>query len=215
MGAFVVLAALLALLHGPLLRAAGNWLCIRTPLPRKADLIYVYAGGEFERTPHAAALFHKGIAPRVMTAGELKTDKLRALGLRYTDADVNARVLMKHGVPENRIIRVNTGASTWDETRILHDYMKQRRLHSAILVTSNFHTRRVRMTACVVFRGENVRLYYEPAPRPITNLGNWWKTEEDLITVNNEYLKLLFYFMNYRLGARRQFATRHPEAEAR
>ena len=192
LGACAAAVILLLALHGPVLRAAGAWLCVRTPMPRRADIIYVYAGGEYERDPYAAALFKKGVAPRVMTAGHLKHDKLAALGLDYTDAEVNTRVLQRHGVPRNRIVRVDHGASTWDETKELHSYMKQRGLRSAVLVTSNFHTRRVRMAA----------------PSPVTNLDAWWKSEEDLITVNDEYLKLLFYFLNYRLGNGHEYPSR-------
>jgi len=213
-GACLALGLVFVLLHAPLLRWAGNRLDIGGAPPRRADIIYVFAGGENERPQQAAALFKQGRAPRVMTAGGLKTDKLVALGIHLTEAQVNAKVLERNGVPADRIIQFERSASTWDEANVLRDYMQKHKLRSAILVTSNFHTRRTRLAARAAFRGYHADLYYISAPHPITDLANWWKNEEDLITVSTEYLKYVFYFINYSLGLKRTHATKHPEAEA-
>lgn len=214
LGVCAALALLFLLLHAPLLRWAGNRLDIGGAPPARADIIYVFAGGENERPRQAAALFKQGRAPRVMTAGGLKTDKLVALGIHLTEAQVNAKVLERNGVPADRIIQFQRSASTWDEANVLRTYMQEHKLHSAILVTSNFHTRRTRLAARAAFRGYDADLYYISAPQPITDLDNWWKNEEDLITVSTEYLKYGFYFINYGLGFKRTHATKHPEAEA-
>lgn len=183
----------------PLLRAAGRWLDIAgAETPPRAGLIYVYAGGEAERPQYAAGLFKSGVAPRLMTAGGLKTDKLIALGIRLTEGEVNREVLIKSGVPPGGIICVRRGASTLDETNILHGYMKSHGIKSAVLVTSNFHTRRVRMTARKVFGKDNVKIYYAaPHGRVITDLDAWWREEDDMITVVNEYIKLSYYLYKY------------------
>ena len=175
------------------MRGVGGWLDITDgKLPPHADIIYVYAGGEGERPAYAAFLYKKGLAPAVMAAGELKNDKLSTLGIDLTEGEVNKRALARFGVPADIITCVNEGSSTWDETNILHRHMLAAGLHSAILVTSNFHTRRVRMCARKIFGGSGIKLYFAaPRTAPITRLDSWWTNEEDMIPVNGEYLKIL------------------------
>lgn len=214
LGLLAAACVLFVLLHAPLLRAAGRWLDIGGAAPEKADVIYVFAGGENERPRHAATLFKQGRAPLVMTAGGLKTDKLMALGIRLTEAEVNAKVLERNGVPADRVVQIRRSASTWDEAVTLRGYMERRKLRSAILVTSNFHTRRTRLAARAAFKGYDAQLHIVSAPNPFTDLDNWWKSEEDLITVSTEFMKYGFYFVNYRMGLKRSHPTRQPEAEA-
>ena len=209
-----VFGILFLLMHGPLLRAAGHWLDTGVKPPQKAGIIYVFAGGENERPRYAAELFKQGRAPRVMTAGGLKTDKLVALGIHLTESEVNARVLERHGVPADRIVKIDRSASTWDEINVLRQYMDEHKLGSAILVTSNFHTRRTRLAARAAFRGSSAKLYILSSPYSVTDLDNWWKSEEDLITVSTEFMKYGFYTVNYRFGLNRKHATKHPEAQA-
>ena len=175
----------------------GLWLDVTRPAPARADLIYVFAGGEWERPQYGARLFRAGHAPRMLTAGELKTDKLLALGIRYSEADVNKKVLTDHGVPASRVDDIDRGSSTWDEVHILYDYMQKHRMKSAILVTSNFHTRRVRKVARKVFRGTGITIVVTSPPHSTTNLDAWWGTERDFLTVFNEYLKLFYYSIKY------------------
>lgn len=190
--------AVLYFLRAPILRAAGAWLDVSGGKIGRADIIYVYAGGEAERPAYAAQLFRQGLAPLIMTAGSMKTDKLLALGIRLSEGEVNRQVLIDNGMPRDRIICVNQGTSTWEETNMLHGYMRAHNMRTAILVTSNFHTRRVRMTVRKVFRGDDMKFYYTaPHNRPITRLDAWWTNEDGLITVNNEYVKLFYYLAHY------------------
>jgi len=199
----LVIAIILLLLVTPLgrmlLRFGGNWLDVTQEKLPRADLIYVFAGGENERPQFAAQLFRNKLAPRIMTASGVRSAKLLAIGRKDTEADINGLILEQNGVPATRIVKVPHGSSTWDEANLLLRYTRRHKVRSIILVTSNYHTRRVRMTVKKAFRNNRgIKLYVtSPQINPETDLDRWWKGEHDLITVNNEYVKYFYYVTHY------------------
>src|SRR5439155_26852537 len=59
--------------------------------------------------------------------------------------------LIERGVPKDKILRVpQEGDSTLEEAETLAKVVQARKWHSAIVVTSNYHTRRARY----IFRSE-------------------------------------------------------------
>jgi uncharacterized SAM-binding protein YcdF (DUF218 family) len=123
------------------------------------------------------------------------------LGLVPNDTDIDVGVMEKLGVPANKIIvlPVSGGVtSTFDEAVALKQYIEANDVHSIILVTSAFHTRRARWIFDRELSGLSVTLEMATAPYPTFDQANWWQNETGLITVNNEYIKLIFYFFKYR-----------------
>jgi hypothetical protein len=46
-------------------------------------------------------------------------------------------------------------------------------------------------------KSNNINLILLPAAEPLYNVNNWWKSEQGLIFVNNEYLKIIWYLTHY------------------
>ncbi|MEW5945186.1 MAG: YdcF family protein [bacterium] len=194
----VFLIVLLAIYAGrtPAMRAAGRFLHVETEV-WKSDVIYVFAGAALERGLQGAELYREGIAPVVVTAGEVLSPEMMALELDLTAAEITGRALERFGVPPAKIVMIERGTSTLEEAVVLREYMEENGLDSVVCVTSPFHTRRVRATMRKVFREEETKIYISAAKHPLVDLDNWWKKEEDLITVQNEYIKLVLYYFKY------------------
>lgn len=192
----VAAAASLFLSRGIWLRAAGEWLVVKTPL-RKADVIYVYAGGPLERPQQAAELYRRGFAPRVAVAGILIDPDLMVLGHMFNDGTVNRLALMRRGVPGNAVVQIWQGTSTMEETRGLRALMDAQGWKTAILVSSPIHMRRIRFTVSRAFKGAGYKLYYAPVEDPRIRPDSWWLDEEGLISVTVEYIKLVYYHVEY------------------
>ena len=62
-------------------------------------------------------------------------------------------------------------------------------------MTDLFHTRRAART----FRGllPDTTIYLSAAPDPNYDASRWWQTEEGLVAVFNEVIKLVFYWARY------------------
>ena len=191
-----VALVLLYITRGIWLRGIGHFLCVETPV-KKADVIYVFAGHTMERSLRATRLFDENYSKKIVVSGELVSDNLKALNLFINEAHVTARALERKGVPQKNIVIIEHGTSTLEELLLLRDYMERNKLRSAILVSSPFHMRRIVMASHKVFADSNLTLYFTAAHPSITDLDNWWNDETDLITVQNEYIKLGLYLFKY------------------
>ena len=105
-----------------------------------ADAIVVLGDDNFyaDRATHAAELFRQGVAPEVVASG------------RRLRPDCGHRELMEHdlierGVPKEKIVRfTQDDDNTMEEAEAVAKLAKDRHWKSLVIVTSNYHTRRVR-----------------------------------------------------------------------
>jgi uncharacterized SAM-binding protein YcdF (DUF218 family) len=123
------------------------------------------------------------------------------LGLVPIDTDISIGVMEKLGVPPEKIIILpfpGGTTSTFDEAAAFKKYVQENRVQRIILVTSAFHTRRARWIFEKTLAGLPVTLEMSAVPYIGFDQTNWWKNETGLITLNNEYIKLVYYFFRYR-----------------
>ena len=86
---------------------------------------------------------------------------------------------------------------TIDEANELAKYVKEHRTHSVILVTSDLHSRRSRFTFRKALDGTGVKLSMAPIPDLKYGAQDWWHSEDGIIGLQNEYIKLLYYYYKY------------------
>jgi uncharacterized SAM-binding protein YcdF (DUF218 family) len=123
-----------------LLAALGHFLVVDDPLA-PADAIVALAASE-ARAREAAALYHRGLAPRIVLARS-----------RWPQ-DPEARVLLGAGVPATAIVRLpRLTGNTSDELQADFEYAQAQGFRRVILVTSPYHTRRVGLLWRQIARG--------------------------------------------------------------
>jgi uncharacterized SAM-binding protein YcdF (DUF218 family) len=198
-----VLAALLAavyLCRAPLLTGLAQALIVDSQPLEPADLIFVLNGDYNTRPFRAAELYRQGLAPLILIARSEETPTTE-LGLVPNETDIAVRVMEQEGVPPERILVLPVAGgvtSTFDEAVALRHYLEVGGQGRVLLVTSAFHSRR----ALWIFRRElaglPVRLEMAAVPYLHFDQTNWWRNENGLITLNNEYIKLFYYFVTYR-----------------
>ena len=182
--------------------AAAGWLVVREELPR-ADALAVLAGSAtyVERARRAAELYREGRAPRVVL-----TDDGQRGGYSAADdrnplfVERAARELRAAGVPGGAIeVAPGTVSSTYEEAARLRAHAESRGYGSLLVVTSAYQSRRALWTFRRVFEGSAVRVGVEPVetgrqtPRPFL----WWLHPLGWRLVPGEYLKLVYYRLNY------------------
>ena len=173
---------------------AARWLVAEDPLAR-ADLIVVLSGSIPDRPRHAAELYVKGYAPRLMCASSQVPQLLRAVGMPLTQAEVSARVLRANGVPADAILVVNRTTSTFEELTLVRDTLKRSGWRRVILVSSPTHLRRMRLTWDRLTEGGEPRAILRATPYSPLHLDGWWRSERELISVQNEYAKIAYYLL--------------------
>ncbi len=191
----LLLLLLLPATRTALLRAAGHFLVVESPL-QPAAAIVVLSGNVPFRELEAIDLYRAGWAPRIVTAREIVTDRERALraeGLPApSNADLARQLFAQRGVPDSALITPDgTVASTAEELRLA--FAALRPLAPAgtlvILVTSPYHTRRVALTWQRTARGHFPGVvrpsHYDPFDPDA-----WWLKRDSIISLAREYLSL-------------------------
>ncbi len=171
--------ALLVYLRPALL---GQALVVSDPLER-ADLIYVLAGDFFgSRVLLGADLGARGYAPRVLLSGGRYGDQY--------EGDMAINFAVEHGYSRSLFCPVRLDAtSTIDEARAMGPVFTRMGARKIILVTSNFHSRRVALVFRLFLPG--LRFRVEAAPDLKFDPNSWWKTQPGRDLLLSEYKKLL------------------------
>ena len=160
----------------------------------QADAIVVLGGdgGNFFRVQQAVDLFNKGYAPLVVFSGGIS---LKDAGLACSSVQLSLEAAQQLGLPAEATIIADDAQSTYDEALNLSRLAQQHRWHSLIVVTDLFHTRRAARTFRTLL--PDTTIYLSAAPDPNVDASRWWHTEEGLVAVLNEVIKLAFYWARY------------------
>ena len=89
------------------------------------------------------------------------------------------------------------GTSTKEESEAIANYCAENTLKRVILISDKFHTRRIRRVFEPLFDELETELIIHGTGSTRYDEAEWWKKEEGLIMVNNEYVKLLYYEFKY------------------
>lgn len=168
---------------------AGKWLVVDDPL-QKVDVIVVLSGDRGERVEHAVDLYKKGYADKLLITGGIVYDNI-------TICDLMAEHAIRLGVPPEAIIREEEADSTYENAVLSKDMLQEMHIKKAIIVSSNYHMRRVKLTFDRVYSGSGVVLIYSPAIDRNYDAINWWKDNKGIMFVINEYVKIVGYYMKY------------------
>lgn len=189
-----VLALLLLVLVA--LVFAGRWMAADTGAPEPADVVVILAGS-YDRTLHAADLYGKGMARRVVVSRPVAEPvhlRLAALGIPVSpEEDTHKRILIHQGVPESAIdVLPGRARNTRDEAAALARYMGDRPLR-AIVVTSPFHVRRA---AILVGRRFGPAQHIQVVATPYEEFEwRWWRDPDSARAVLLETAKLLYFVL--------------------
>jgi uncharacterized SAM-binding protein YcdF (DUF218 family) len=160
-----------------------------------ADLIVVLSGSVPDRPRYAADLYRQGHAPRILCASAQIPDFIRALGRPMTHAELSAVVLRRYGVPHKALLVLKRSTSTYEELALVRDTMREKGWRRAILVSSPTHLRRIRFTWRHLTEDQGPEAILRATPYSTFHRERWWRYERDLIRVQNEYAKILYYLL--------------------
>jgi uncharacterized SAM-binding protein YcdF (DUF218 family) len=165
----------------PILRFIGESLIVEDELD-KADVIMVLSDDNFyaDRATRAAELFREGKATVVVASG-------RRLRPNAGIAELMEHDLIERGVPKDKIVRFAHDAdSTLEEAEELARLAKIRKWHSAIVVTSNYHTRRSRYIFRRVFP-QGIESRVASARDGDFDPQKWWEKRKSIKELTREF----------------------------
>ena len=184
---------LLFALRIEILKAMGSFLIYETDLPKSADAIVILSGSPFDRANKAVLLDKLTSSPIFICTGKNQSGDLKVFKDSVYECELLKMQLMKRGIDENRIQLLIEGTSTAEEAISVLSYAKNNKLDTIIIVSSKFHTRRIHQVFCKKFKKEGIYVAIQGAPSTAYIENLWWKSENGLIALNNEYIKLVYY----------------------
>lgn len=197
-GIFIMLAAVAAIFF-----TVGNWLVVEDPLVH-CDVIVILSGRLPERALEAARVYQAGYGDQVWISPPVSpADDLKAMRISYLGEDFyNEKVLIAKKVPLDAIrILEHADENTEAEVRQISEDLRQKKLHSVIIVTSKPHTRRVR-TIWHKLVGSEPRMIVHYAADDSYDGAHWWRHTRDALDVVRETLGLLNAWAGFPLRPR-------------
>ena len=116
----------------------------------RADAIVVLGAAQYDGVPspvfagrldHAALLYEQGRAERVLVLGAGQP------GDRFTEAEAGMRYLAERGVPEEAVVPIPEGHTTFESLEAAAPVMRQAGMDTAVLVSDPWHNARVERMA--------------------------------------------------------------------
>lgn len=192
----LALCGLLYLFRTPLLRSCATAL-MHEDQPQKCEAVFVLSGGAYDRGNKAASLYKQGMAPLLICTGANTFNELKALNIDTLESDMTLANLRRLAVPESALRQIEYGTSTREEADTILGYCKAQHLKKVMVVSSRLHTGRVYKVFGKRFKEAGIELLIYGAPSSRFDELNWWKSEDGLIAVNNEWLKRFYYMVKY------------------
>lgn len=177
----VVVAGLLWLGHESILTALASYL-VQAESPRKAEVAIVL-GGDLggDRAAMGCDLLKRGIVDRIWFSSS------QAI-FGHTESEMAKEWAAAHGCDPAKMTALHADVdSTGDEARSIALKLKSEGIHSYLLVTSNFHTRR----AGNLFRRSAPGIEQTVVAAADDNfpVDRWWKDRRTRKTFAYEWLK--------------------------
>ncbi len=180
----------------PIMRGMGNVL-IAEDTPEKSDVILVLGGGSVERGMAAAKLYQEGYAPLIVTTGNAVPSILKLMDTVICEARLAQIQITATGCDPTVVEPHCVGTSTMEEAVYLEKLCQERNWNKVIIVSSKLHLKRVRFVFEDRFTNAGIETRFCGASGLKYDEAEWWKSEEGLIMVNNEYIKLFYYWWKY------------------
>lgn len=134
----------------------------------KADAIIVVSGGDTAaRTATGVELWKEDWAPKLIFAGA-------AADGGTSNAAVMRRQAVSQGVPADATFIEERSGTTRENAEFLKPVLTAQNVRTAILVSSPYHTRRVKLTFEQVY-GDSVHFLVYPAQDARWSRSSWWK----------------------------------------
>ncbi|MDQ0196750.1 YdcF family protein [Paenibacillus wynnii] len=159
--------------------SAGRFLLF-TQAPKQADVIIVLSGGS-GRVDLGADLFKAAYSPYVMLSNA--EESIDASGDMLQTA-------LAMGIPQEAILTEDAALSTYDNAKYTLPIMKQHGFTSAIVVSSDYHMRRVKFIFDHVYKKSGIELTYVSSHTSY-NAKRWWSDSYSREITFSEYTKMI------------------------
>jgi uncharacterized SAM-binding protein YcdF (DUF218 family) len=154
--------------------------------PVKSDVL-ILLSGDVGRLEKSTSLINEGYADRMIVT--------RTNGRGF--GEISLESVIQAGIKPSMIIPDYKATSTYTNAIFSKELMIENGLKSALVVSSNYHMRRVKYTFDKIYKGTGIKLTYVAAPSINFDPTSWWSQKRYVRTAISEYIKLAGYIIKY------------------
>ena len=180
----------------PILRFFATHLIQEDPL-QKADALFVLSGGGYDRGNEAVKLFHTGYAPLIICTGGNEATEFKVFDIDTLESDCTVANLRRQHIPDSVIVEIREGTSTKEESHIIDSFCVAKHYKKVIILSSKIHTYRVNDVFRKLLKKDGIDLIVRGAASSTYEETKWWKSENGMIAINNEWIKNFYYWWKY------------------
>ncbi|WP_039838036.1 YdcF family protein [Paenibacillus sonchi] len=159
---------------------AGRFLLFNQS-PQQADVIIVLSGGGTNRIEKGIELFKNDFAPYILLSNAKEPAGTHGDMLQTT---------LALGIPQEDILTENEAQSTYQNAKFTLSIMENKGFSSAIIVSSDFHMRRVKFLFDHVYKNSGVELTYVGSISGY-DANHWWRGKYNREVTITEYTKMI------------------------
>ncbi|WP_209445697.1 YdcF family protein [Paenibacillus etheri] len=137
--------------------------------------------GGVGRVEKGVELYVAGYAPHILLSNSKESSS--TTGDMYQTA-------IALGIPRHVIFTENEAQSTYQNAEYSLSIMKKQSYKSAIVVSSDFHMRRVKLLFDRIYKKSDIELSYVGSASGY-NAKSWWSNRKSRVTTLNEYIKII------------------------
>ena len=194
----------LLLVYPYLFKKIGYFL-ISEQEPRKADVIVVLNGSDTIRSLAVVDLYKQGYSNRIVMARGSRQpgsdESRKRVGNNFNRKVFFQRTIEAMGVPEKSFQFIGNGVtSTYDEALTTRNFLKKNGHKSILLVTSKWHSKRAYLTFRSALKNDEIKIVIQPSKYDAFRPDAWWKNKNDAELVFEEYVKLIYYIVMFRIN---------------
>ena len=143
---------------------------------------------------HAQLLNTNKIGKAICT-GENQSPDLKAYQQEILESELTQLVILSNTGDSSKVSLLKKGTSTFEESEAILAYCIANNIQNCAVISSAFHTRRIKYVFSDKFKAKGINVYIYGAPSSIYDEYAWWKSENGLIALNNEYIKYAYYLL--------------------
>ena len=141
--------------------------------------VFVLSGDAWDRGNEAAKLYNDGLTNHIICTGENVPRLFLIAKIEYLESELTKMHLLSLGIPEDKIILLKKGTSTREESDYILDYCLQNNLKKVAVLSTKFHTRRIKRTFVGKFKKNNIELIIRGAPSTGYDEDYWCTVKTD------------------------------------
>lgn len=187
---------LVFLLRNPILKSFAHFLIVEDEI-EYVEYAFVLSGQALERGTKAADLLNARKVGKIFCTGANQPPDLAVYESDLLESDLTKMQILKAIEDSSKVQLLPIGTSTFEEAQAILDFCQKNEINEILIITSKFHTRRAKRVFHKQFKNQGIKLYFSGAKSMIYDEMEWWKNEYGLIALNNEYVKLFYYFVKY------------------